>query len=337
MRICADCFKAEDWKEHIKAYGEPGYCDCCGKTSDKTENLSNQDSVAYSALLQVINLYESSTKGKPLATLIQQDFELMQNESFAQKFVNDFLKDASGHLKTGNRFEYRPQILKPIKEWHSLKEKIKYQFRFFSGKDVESLSWKNYFEYNEEIEPGESFYRGRTNEKENEEYKTAAELGMPPRENTPNGRANPHGIPCLYLTKNQDTTMHELRSVYGDKISIGEFKTKDILQIVDFDKKPSLFEAYENDSLETEVKGYFLKKHIGEELSKPMRRYDYKDLEYVPTQFVCEYVKTLGFDGIMFSSAVHKGGKNLVLFNDNKVQFVGSTVKTVGETSMQFL
>lgn len=337
MRICAECFKAEDWIEHIRAYGKPGICGCCGKTSDKTLDVSDKESIAYFALYQILNLYEPCINGKPLAELIQQDFELMQDVSYVQKFVDDFLSDADKHLKSYNSFGYRFHILKPIEEWKKLKEKLKYQFRFFSGKDVDALSWKDYFEYNKEILPNESFFRGRTNEKEDVEYKTVDELCMPPREKTPNGRANPHGIPCLYLTKSPETTIYELRSVYGDKISIGEFKTKETLRIVDFDKKPSLFEAFENDSLETEVKGYFLKKHIGEELSKPMRRYDFKDLEYVSTQFVCEYVKTLGFDGIIFNSAVHKGGKNLVLFSDKKVQFVGAIVKTVGEANMQFL
>ena len=45
---------------------------------------------------------------------------------------------------------------------------------------------------------------------------------------------------------------------------------------------------------------------------------NYNDLsKYIPTQYITEYVKQLdiGFDGIRFDSSLHKGGKNVVLFD----------------------
>ena len=53
---------------------------------------------------------------------------------------------------------------------------------------------------------------------------------------------------------------------------------------------------------------------IGEEIAKPMRRFD-KKLDYVPTQFICDFVKYLNFDGIKYKSTLSDSGINYALFN----------------------
>ena len=55
---------------------------------------------------------------------------------------------------------------------------------------------------------------------------------------------------------------------------------------------------------------------ISKDLSKPLRRFD-TELEYVPTQYVCEYCKLNGVNGIRFNSSLHKGGVNVVLFDSS--------------------
>lgn len=69
---------------------------------------------------------------------------------------------------------------------------------------------------------------------------------------------------------------------------------------------------------------------ISEEFSKP----NFCDaIEYAPTQFLCEYIKKLGFDGIMFKSAVSKKGTNVLLFDVNEksrvYDVIGSKVYAV--------
>ena len=45
-----------------------------------------------------------------------------------------------------------------------------------------------------------------------------------------------------------------------------------------------------------------------------MRRYD-SELEYIPTQFICEYIKVFTrAKGIRFRSSLHKEGNNIVFF-----------------------
>jgi len=66
-----------------------------------------------------------------------------------------------------------------------------------------------------------------------------------------------------------------------------------------------------------------LKKKISADLSKPHRRYD-SELEYIPTQFICEFIKHLtGADGIKFSSSLDsEKGNNIVLFATDKVKCI---------------
>ncbi|WP_228402509.1 RES domain-containing protein [Chryseobacterium sp. RU33C] len=53
-----------------------------------------------------------------------------------------------------------------------------------------------------------------------------------------------------------------------------------------------------------------------------MRRYD-SELDYIPTQFICEFIKIFtGVQGIKFRSSVHITGNNLVIFNQELMECI---------------
>lgn len=145
-------------------------------------------------------------------------------------------------------------------------------------------------------------------------------MGCPPKERATAGRANPLGIPYLYLCNKIETTFYEVRAVYLDRISVGKFTILRDLDIVDFSNKISLFYTYSdsesNISLLDIVKRKILFEKISTDLSKPLRRFD-TEIEYVPTQLICEYCKQNGADGIRFNSSLHQEGANIVLFNSS--------------------
>lgn len=65
-----------------------------------------------------------------------------------------------------------------------------------------------------------------------------------------------------------------------------------------------------------------MRKIISADLSIPLRRYD-SEIEYIPTQFICEFIRNFtGADGILFNSSLHNGGKNVVLFGQDKVECI---------------
>jgi hypothetical protein len=73
----------------------------------------------------------------------------------------------------------------------------------------------------------------------------------------------------------------------------------------------------------SEYQGFLVQ--LEKELSEPLRRYD-SELDYLPTQYLCEFVKSQGYDGVEYGSAMNKGGINLAIFNDNKLKCVSKKV-----------
>lgn len=56
-------------------------------------------------------------------------------------------------------------------------------------------------------------------------------------------------------------------------------------------------------------------KALGAELRKPIHPSD-QPTDYIPTQYLCELAKSIGLDGVLYSSSVDPtgAGRNLVLF-----------------------
>ena len=157
-------------------------------------------------------------------------------------------------------------------------------------------------------------YRARIHDKSGITVYPINEMGCPPKEFASGGRANPTGIPFLYLSEDENTVLYEVRASYLDEISVGIFQLKEDVEsvdIVDFTKDSPLFQP---EYVKEAIQGKLLRDRISKDLSKPMRRYD-SELEYIPTQFICEYIKVFtGAKGIRFKSSLHEQGNNIVFF-----------------------
>ena len=47
--------------------------------------------------------------------------------------------------------------------------------------------------------------------------------------------------------------------------------------------------------------------------------------DYIPSQIIAEYFRHLGYDGIRYSSSLHRGGYNLTIYDVSKCEAVSST------------
>lgn len=65
---------------------------------------------------------------------------------------------------------------------------------------------------------------------------------------------------------------------------------------------------------------------IGEMFSRPYNGDTYK---YLPTQYIAEEIKNMGFDGLRFKSSLNKNGYNVVLFNPDDCVAVSSDLVEV--------
>lgn len=154
---------------------------------------------------------------------------------------------------------------------------------------------------------------------------SAANSGAPDPELIGNGRANPDHIRYLYLSEDDVTPVYEIRPIIGEQVSVARFQlTKDIevydltLDIQDQMKDPE----YDWPSLYNT---------IGKMFSKP---YNGNAQQYIPTQYLAEEIKRMGFDGLRFNSSLHKGGVNIVLFDPDLCKAISSDLVDVKDISI---
>ena len=74
-------------------------------------------------------------------------------------------------------------------------------------------------------------------------------------------------------------------------------------------------------------------KKISREIAKPLRRQD-SELDYLPSQYIADYVKSLGYDGICFRSTLNREGVNYAIFDSKTFECVD--VKLVHIDSVEY-
>lgn len=139
------------------------------------------------------------------------------------------------------------------------------------------------------------------------------------------GRANPKGIPYLYLATTKETAMSEARPWIGSEISVGQFKVKSELRIIDCSLNHfanplyiDLERGFYEPSDEEKEKSVWA--HIDRAFSEPVTQNE-NQAHYVPTQIIAELFKKEGFDGIAYKSML-SDGHNVVLFDPEMVDML---------------
>lgn len=136
------------------------------------------------------------------------------------------------------------------------------------------------------------------------------------------GRANPRGIPVLYLCTNKEAAMSEVRPWLGSMISLGHFETTRDLSIVDCTRDLESKTKIRFNEPPEEERDAAVWAQINRAFTTPVTRNDDRD-EYVATQILAELFKSCGHHGIAYRSAFGESSMNVVLFNrdDAKLTF----------------
>jgi hypothetical protein len=137
----------------------------------------------------------------------------------------------------------------------------------------------------------------------------------PPTDRAMEGRANPKGIPMLYLCSSKDAAMSEVRPWIGSMISLGYFETTKELRLVnctsDGKLKNKLFFL---NPPSREIWDDVVWSDIDTAFTKPVTRSDDTG-DYVPTQILVELFRDEGFDGVVYRSAFGEQSFNIALFD----------------------
>ena len=273
---------------------------------------------------ELFDNFQVKQEGKSLISLIQGNWNLFSDLNCGHKILNEVLNQTDSTISSSEDLvDFSEEILENINYWSFLKEQLKWERRYFTNIDTltEDLGWDSFFESKTIVNEDEEYYRARLHQNSQEEIYPIDKMSSPPAQYASAGRANPIGIPYLYLSDNQETILYEVRASYLDEISVAIFTKNEEYQneiiISDFTEIPTL---YHPNDVNKKIKSTLLKQLISRDLSKPMRRYD-SEIDYIPTQFICEFIKIFtNVQGIKFRSSLHNTGSNLVLFNQETMK-----------------
>ena len=188
---------------------------------------------------------------------------------------------------------------------------------------------------------------GYAKEKEKEQDKDKGFFGygkddsfVPPANVTRDLRANYRYIPYLYCANHPYTAVVEVRPRLGANVSVASIRVNEKLTLLDFTLKtipknmsPTKFHLFADLSML---------------FSKPVTSED-DILDYIPTQYIAEFAKNIGYDGIVFRSSLtpeledqdideHQelDRYNIVVFNYEKCEAVGSNVVCVTRNYLEY-
>ena len=152
----------------------------------------------------------------------------------------------------------------------------------------------------------------------------------PPREFAKAGRANSIGVSFLYAASDKKTAIMEMRPQIGQCFNVCMLEICKNVRV--FDLTYTAGELEENE---------FTKSEDLYSLSKEFSCPNYGNVnDYFPTQYLCEYLRQKGFDGIRYKSAVSPNGINVILFNtdraDRAYKIIESRVYNVKDMDIRF-
>jgi hypothetical protein len=155
---------------------------------------------------------------------------------------------------------------------------------------------------------------------------------MKPREKkATEGRANPKGIPNLYLAENKQTAITEVRPWVGARVTVSLFRTTRDVELVDCSQGG--FSVY-LDGPPPEKRDKVVWQQIDRSFSRPVSKSD-DTARYAPTQIIAGLFKREGYDGILYQSSL-EDGRNLVLFDIGVAQVDRSELVRVNSVKLNF-
>ncbi len=149
------------------------------------------------------------------------------------------------------------------------------------------------------------------------------ELGAPSPKDATAGRANRAGDPVLYLATNKSTALAEARAWKGAAVAVVPVRIKRELFLVDLKRPRPLQSPFFVELLRWHVQLTVLLHRLGEDMSRPVMPHEEK-LLYRPTQLLAWLIKSSGYDGFVYPSAMGSGS-NIALFNPDDAEIMEAT------------
>ena len=313
---CPNCFNDSFLQSEVKAKSNlNGKCSFC-----QTDNISIIEPKELLGLfVPVLDIYEISDEGISLFKILQEDWNIFNLNEDSQKEILDRITDTDTNIKYYPIYQQKKQN---IEQWENFREELKHNNRFFPNNAPTIDSIRPFGKYLGKIFKKGDVYFWRARVNSFGEPIDITEMGRPPAKISTNGRANPIGIPYLYIASTPETAVAEIRGHKGEIVTVAKFEIVEDLELADLrDPKTTVTPfGLDDDELELIFTNLPFLELLGNELSKPIVPRE-ANLEYLPSQYLSEILKHIGFHGILYKSSVAEGF-NIVLFDDNKVKAI---------------
>ena len=338
MICCAECFSDLEIKVSIESLNHKGECPVCGAKNTWIYNseLDRENTDFKELLASVIGIYKPEEKlgdtfpddaKRSIEEHLQEDWNIFKVAKEGIRKIAEGLIQSSADLdeklliqKTGIPDLYDEMYLQRNSifgkyQWDDFRKYLRNENRFHAKYINLGLLSEVLQDTVSIIPKGASLYRARL--AKNEHGYGVGEMGAPPDDLASAGRANSKGVSCLYLANKKETTVKEIRAGAFDYVTIASFQLDKDVKVVDLSSITHNSPFYaETDKIKFLINERHLR-NIERDLAKPLSQRD-SDLDYLPTQYISDFAKYLGYDGVKYISTFDRNSYNLALF-DTKI------------------
>ena len=337
MKCCANCIGDIYLRKQIfpSTTQETGNCEIC-----QSEGVLLTEPGQLAEIFgPLINIYEPDENGNLLVFWLRQDWGLFRHERMDDARAKELLAEVldDGEIVRQNFSPSPSYQTDSLARWQSLREELRFGNRFFpeSGIDLDRLSDLLAHVILEADELPADWYRARLLHQSN--AYSLNEMGAPPKELASHGRANPAGIPYLYLGSTSATAIAEIRPHTGETACVARFATAGELKVIDLrDPRSTVspFMIQDEDWIGAMRGDLDFLERLGEELTRPVLPRS-AAIDYVPSQYLCEFIKKSNYDGVIYRSSVGDG-MNMALFNPDCATAQSVEMHSITRVSVEF-
>jgi hypothetical protein len=265
----------------------------------------------------LVSAYRQDVTGKLLVQWFREDWALFLHPRMDDPRANGLLAEILNDEEIVRK-QFVPAsdpAIDSLSGWEKLRDELMYHNRYFPETTIdlgrlESLLSSLTADVDEV--PAQ-WYRARI--QTSERPFRAREMGAPPKRIASHGRANPAGIPYLYLGSSPVAAVAEIRPHTGERACIADFTVRHGVRVVDLRNpremvSPFLLDAGDIGKMRNDLP--YLER-LGDELTRPVLP-QAAAIDYTPSQYLCEFIKNCGYQGVIYRSSV-SDGMNLALFD----------------------
>lgn len=313
---CAECFGDRGLRRNIIPIRSTatGQCFYCG--TDNIALVIPGELAVYFELL--VSAYRQDPTGKLLVQWFREDWAMFQHPRMDDPRAKDLLAEIlnDGEIVRQQFVPASDPTVDRLTEWERLRDELMYHNRYFPEATIDldllEIHLSSLTLDGDEVPT--QWYRARI--QASDTPFTVGEMGAPPKRFASHGRANPAGIPYLYLGSSPATAISEIRPHTGERACVADFTTPPDLKLIDLRNprrmvSPFLLEdAIDIGRMRNDLP--FLER-LGDELTRPVVPQS-AAIDYTPSQYLCEFIKNCGYQGVIYRSSVSEG-INLALFD----------------------